>query len=144
MQTTDNLEGGAAPEFRETGIDAEMGKAKPSKGDIGNGREVPENKDSAQDAAGVQDGPPGSSPPESNSKRSEIDESEELERGLNQSRGSPGDQVGRRWASRVFGSTQVALWISDPRTGWPASRPFGRFDIRRRVRRVGQSPGSGR
>ena len=94
MQTTDNLEGGAAPEFRETGIDAEMGKAKPSKGDIGNGREVPENKDSAQDAAGVQDGPPGSSPPESNSKRSEIDESEELERGLNQSRGSPAIKSG--------------------------------------------------
>ena len=88
MQTTDNLEGGAAPEFRETGIDAEMGKAKPSKGDIGNGREVPKNKDSAQDAAGVQDGPPGSSPPENNSKQSEVDESEELERGLNQSLGS--------------------------------------------------------
>ena len=88
MQTSDKLEGGADPEFRETGIDADIGEAKPSKGDIGNGREVPENKDSAQDAAGVQGGPPGASPPESNSRQSEVDESEELERGRNQSRRS--------------------------------------------------------
>ena len=88
MRTKDNLEGGADPEFRETGIDADMGKAKPSKGDIGNGREVPENKDSGQDAVGVQGGPPGSSPPESNSEQSEVDESEDLERGRNQSRRS--------------------------------------------------------
>ena len=94
MQATDNLEGIAGPEFRETGIDAEMGKAEPSKGDIGNGREVPKNKDSAQDAADVQGGPPGSNPPGNNSRQSEIDESEELERGLNQSRGSPAIKSG--------------------------------------------------
>ena len=94
MQTTDNLEGGAAPEFRETGIDAEMGKAKPSKGDIGNEREVPKNTNSAQDAADVQDGPPESSSPGNNSRQSEIDESEELERELNQSRGSPAIKSG--------------------------------------------------
>ena len=88
MQATDNLEGDADPEFRETGIDAEMGKAEPSKGDIGNGREVPKNKDSAQDAADVLGGPPVSSPPGNNSKQSEVDESEELERGRNQSPGS--------------------------------------------------------
>ena len=94
MQATDNLEGIAGPEFRETGINAEMGKAEPSKGDIGNGREVPKNKDSAQDAADVQGGPPGSNPPGNNSRQSEIDESEELERGLNQSRGSPAIKSG--------------------------------------------------
>ena len=94
MQATDNLEGIAGPEFRETGIDAEMGKAEPSKGDIGNGREVPKNKDSAQDAADVQGGPPESNPPGNNSRQSEIDESEELERGLNQSRGSPAIKSG--------------------------------------------------
>lgn len=88
MQAMDNLEGGVDPEFRETGIDAEMGKAKPSKGDIGDGREVPKNRDSAQDAADFLGGPPGSSPPGNNSKQSEVDESEELERGLNQSPGS--------------------------------------------------------
>ena len=94
MQATDNLEGDADPEFRETGIDAEMGKAEPSKGDIGNGREVPKNKDSAQDAADVLGGPPVSSPPGNNSRQSEVDESEELERGLNQSRGSPAIKSG--------------------------------------------------
>ena len=94
MQTTDNLGGGADPEFQETGIDAEMSKAKSSKDDIGNGREVPENKDSAQDAVGVQGGPPGSSPHGNNSRQSEVDESEELERGLNRSRGSPAIKSG--------------------------------------------------
>ena len=94
MQATDNLEGGVDPEFRETGIDAERGKAKPSKGDIGKGREVPKNKDPAQDAADVQGGPPGSNPPGNNSRQSEVDESEELERGLNQSRGSPAIKSG--------------------------------------------------
>ena len=94
MQATDNLEGGVDPEFRETGIDAEMSKAKSSKDDIGNGREVPENKDSAQAAAGVQGGPPVSSPPENNPRQSEVDESEELKRGRNQSRGSPAIKSG--------------------------------------------------
>ena len=94
MQATDNLEGGVDPEFRETGIDAERGKAKPSKGDIGKGREVPKNKDPAQDAADVQGGPPGSNPPGNNSRQSEVDESEELERGLNQSRRSPAIKSG--------------------------------------------------
>lgn len=94
MQTTDNLEGGADPEFQETGIDADMGKAKPSKDDIGGGREVPKNKDSAQDAADVQGSSPGSRPPENNSRQSEDEESEELERGRNRSRGGPAIKSG--------------------------------------------------
>ena len=104
----------------------EMDKAKPSKGDIGNGREVPENKDSAQDAADVQDGPPGSSPPENNSRQSEVDESDELESGRNQSRGSPsiksGDEGQAEFSDQLrspFGSQ------TQEQVGWQAAHSGG-------------------
>ena len=89
MQTSDKLEGGADPECRDPSIDAEEDSVKPSKGDAGNGREVPKNKDAAQAAVGVPSGPTGSSPPETNSKQSEVDEPEKLENGRNPSQRSP-------------------------------------------------------
>ena len=89
MQTSDKLEGGADPKFRDPGIDAEGDSVTPSKGDAGNGREVPKNKDAAQAAAGVPSALPGSSPPETNSKRSGVNEAEKLERGRNPSQRSP-------------------------------------------------------
>ena len=94
MQTSDKLESGADPKFRDPGIDAEGDSVKPSRGDAGNGREVPKNKDAAQAAIGVPSVLPGSCPPETNSKQSEVNEPKKLKRTRNPSQRSPAINLG--------------------------------------------------